>query len=59
MLLKRQVQLGLDFKQIPTILGHKDFGFTASVYGHSLDTVEDKQQISQSLASAFSQQISL
>ncbi len=59
MLLKRQVQLGLDFKQIPTILGHKDFGFTASVYGHSLDTVEDKQQISQSLAAAFSQQISL
>jgi len=59
MLLKRQVQLGLDFKQIPTILGHKDFSFTATVYGHSLDTVEDKKQISQNLSLAFSQQISL
>ena len=48
-LLKNMIQLGLDFKQVPTILGHRDFGFTSSVYGHVLTNAQEHNLLCQKL----------
>ena len=48
-LLKNMIPLGLDFKQVPTILGHKDFGFTSSVYGHVLTNAQEHKLLCQKL----------
>lgn len=48
-LIKNMVQLGLDFKQVPTILGHRDFGFTSSVYAHVLSSDQEHKQLCQKL----------
>ncbi len=50
-LLKNMIQLGLDFKQVPAILGHKDFGFTSSVYGHVLTNAQEHKLLCQKLDS--------
>lgn len=48
-LIKNMIQLGLDFKQVPAILGHKDFGFTSSVYGHVLTNAQEHKLLCQKL----------
>ncbi len=44
-IIKNMIKLGLDFKQVPTILGHRDFGFTSSVYGHVLTSDQEQRQL--------------